>query len=405
MLRSTLAAILTLALPALALAQPGVGSYERVTSFGANPGALEMYMYTPSPAPSGPAPVVLALHGCTMTATGFRNVGWEPLADELGFYVVYPSQTSANNPVTCFNWAGEYGDEANLIRGQGENQSIISMVDHAVSQGGDASRVYITGHSAGAAMVMVMLSTWPDRFAAGGVTAAIPYRCATSVSGAFSCQTPGVDKSGSEWADLVRGASSHAGPWPRLSIWHGSADGIVSPMNATEVAEQWATLMGLSETPDSTTMVDGYPRSVWGGGQIERWEITGAGHANFVDPDNGCGMTGSYVTDEDICSTRHLASFFGLDGSSPPMGGTDAGMVAPGTDAGSWGGQWGEDAGSWGGQWDAGPLPPGVDGGPGGETPPCTCSGGCSATAGAPRSSWAALALLGLALAFWRTRS
>ena len=78
--------------------------------------------------------------------------------------------------------------------------------------------VAILGHSAGAAMAMVMLATWPDRFAAGGVIAGIPYRCANSVSGAFSCQSPGVDQSPDAWAQLVRDASPHTGPWPRLSI-------------------------------------------------------------------------------------------------------------------------------------------------------------------------------------------
>ena len=54
--------------------------------------------------------------------------GFEALADERGFHVLYPQQKSDNNPVGCFNWAGEYGDPANLERGKGENRSIISMV-------------------------------------------------------------------------------------------------------------------------------------------------------------------------------------------------------------------------------------------------------------------------------------
>ncbi len=406
MSRSLAVALIVLTLPGVALAQPGAGTIEQVSSFGANPGALQMHLYTPSPAPAAGAPVVLALHGCTQNVTTFRSTGWEPLADAHGFYVVYPAQTSANNPVSCFNWAGEYGDEANMRRGEGENQSIISMVDHMQSSlGVDASRVFITGHSAGAAMVMVMLATWPERFAAGAVTAAIPYRCANSVGSAFSCQSPGRDQAPSAWGDLVRAASSHSGPWPRLSIWHGTSDGIVAPMNQTEVLEQWTDLTGASATPDATEMVDGYPHATFGGGRIETWEITGAGHATFVDPDNGCGMTASYVTDANICSTSYQARFFGLmGGPTMPPPGTDAGVVPPGTDAGTWGGMWGSDAGSWGGMW-------GTDAGPGGGNPPADggahdCPGGCAAAPGRGLGAGrlGLLALLGLALALRRRR-
>jgi len=402
MYRSLTAALFALALPSVALAQPGAGTFEPVAAFGDNPGALEMYRYVPSPEPGPGAPVVLALHGCTMNATQFRNTGWEPLADELGFYVVYPAQTSGNNPVSCFNWAGEYGDETNLRRGEGENQSILSMVDRMQADfGTDPNRAFIMGHSAGAAMAMVMLATWPDRFAAGGVIAGIPYRCANSVSGAFSCQSPGVDQSPDAWAQLVRDASPHTGPWPRLSIWHGTSDGIVSPSNQREVLDQWTALLGLGVTPDATEMVDGYPRSTWGT-SIESWEITGAGHATFADPDSGCGAIGAYVSDADICSVRHMAAFFGLDGAAPPPGsdagapmpGTDGGAPPPGTDGGMW---------SWSGS-DAGPgAGPGP--GPGSGDPMDDHQGSCGCAARPGRTSgglaWGLLAVALVALRRW----
>lgn len=423
MSRALIAALL-LVWPASALAQPGAGTFERVPSFGANPGALDMYRYVPSPAPPAGAPVVVALHACTMDAAAFRDVGWEPLADTYGFYVVYPQQRTANNGLMCFNWFGEGGDEANLRRGEGENRSILSMVDFMGSDlGADMSRVYVTGHSSGAAMAMVMLATWPDRFAAGGVTAAIPYRCATTVTGAFSCQSPGVDRSPGDWAALVTGASPHPGPWPRLSVWHGTSDTVVDPSNQREVIEQWTALMGLSTTPDSTSTVDGYPRSVWAGGRIERWEITGAGHASFVDPESGCGAAASYVADADVCSTRHIADFFGLTGAPPPPPAADAGPpgrsdagppladggASPGPDggaprdAGSWG-EWTEpeDAGSWGG-WtgepEAGASMSLADAGP--PTPRDPPTPGCSVGA-APRP--APLVLLGLVAGWWVRR-
>jgi poly(hydroxyalkanoate) depolymerase family esterase len=179
-----------------------------VTSFGSNPGALAMYEYVPDNLPSG-RPLVVVMHGCTQMASAMINAGWNKLADEHEFAVVYPEQATGNNPVRCFNWAGEYGDTANLVRGQGENASVISMIDAAISaHGSDPKRVYIVGFSAGAAFVSVMLSTFPERFAAGSIMSGIPYRCATTVNEAYSCQSPGVSKTGAQWGDLARGAAS-----------------------------------------------------------------------------------------------------------------------------------------------------------------------------------------------------
>ena len=52
-----------------------------------------------------------------------------------------------------------------------------------------------------------------------------------------------------EWGDRVRQASSHTGPFPKVSIWHGSADTTVHPVNATEEVEQWTNVHGLGTEP------------------------------------------------------------------------------------------------------------------------------------------------------------
>jgi poly(hydroxyalkanoate) depolymerase family esterase len=110
-----------------------------------------MYEYVPASLASG-RPLVVVLHGCTQMAADMERAGWNVLADQHGFAVIYPEQQTANNSVRCFNWAGEYGDPANLVRGQGENASIISMIDNAIAtHGSDPARVYIVGFSAGGA--------------------------------------------------------------------------------------------------------------------------------------------------------------------------------------------------------------------------------------------------------------
>src|ERR1700712_3848989 len=80
------------------------GRLEEVAEFGDNPGALRMLRYVPPGLPPG-APLVVVLHGCTQTASGYdRGTGWSVLAQRHGFAVLFPEQARANNHNTCFNW-------------------------------------------------------------------------------------------------------------------------------------------------------------------------------------------------------------------------------------------------------------------------------------------------------------
>lgn len=299
----------------------------QVTSFGTNPGALDMYEYIPQGLPAG-RPLVVVLHGCTQSASAMVSAGWNQLADQYQFAVLYPQQASANNPVSCFNWAGEYGDTANLVRGQGENQSIMSMVDYEVAHHGvDASHVYIMGFSAGAAFTTVMLATWPDRFAAGAIMEGITYRCATSVSGAYSCQSPGVTKTAAEWGDLVRAAhTGYTGPWPRVQVWEGTSDTTVVPANQAELVKQWTNVWGIDQTADETETIGQATRTGYTSGgtvAVETYSVQGMSHAVSVgaDPSGACPATaGQYFEDHHLCATLRAARFFGLTGTGSGSG-------------------------------------------------------------------------------------
>src|SRR5687768_10963740 len=138
-----LAVVLTVAGIATSPFSPAnaAASLTQVGSFGSNPGALRMYSYVPDGLPTG-RPLVVALHGCTQSATDYySHSGWPKYADRYRAALVFPEQTSANNALSCFNWftAGD------IVRGQGEALSIRQMVDHAVrAYGADPKRVYVT---------------------------------------------------------------------------------------------------------------------------------------------------------------------------------------------------------------------------------------------------------------------
>ena len=189
-----------------------------------------MWKYVPSGMPQN-APLVLALHACSQQAADYVKAGWNALADKYKFYVVYPEQTTTNNALTCFNWAGNNtnvltgdNDPANLTRGMGENQSMKQMVDKMKADYSiDGKRVFISAACrAAAAQTALMLATWPDVFAAGATFAGIPYWCTINKNQVTTCLNPGVTHTPQEWGDLVRkDFPSYTGPWPRIAIWQG----------------------------------------------------------------------------------------------------------------------------------------------------------------------------------------
>lgn len=284
--------------------------------FGTNPGALKMFAFVPEHLQRAPA-LVVVLHGCGQTAAGYDlGAGWSMLAKRYGFALLMPEQQASNNANTCFNWFNP-GDVA---RGRGEAASIRQMIARMVAEHKiDARRIYVTGLSAGGAMTSVMLATYPDVFAGGAVIAGLPFGIAGNVSEALSGMMQSSPRPARELGDLVRKASKHKGPWPKLSVWHGSADRTVNPANADEIVKQWLDVHGLPSAPMSTADVDGYPRDVWwneeGETVVESYTITNMAHGTplgSAGSDESYGAAGAFLIEAGISSSYHIANFFGL---------------------------------------------------------------------------------------------
>ena len=295
-------------------AASGERRLQEIEQFGPNPGALRMLAYAPRDLPAG-APLVVVLHGCTQDAHGYdSHAGWTRLAEREGFAVLYPEQQRANNAQRCFNWFLA----ADAARGLGETRSIREMIAVMVDRHGiDESRIFVTGLSAGGAMASALLADYPEVFAAGAVIAGLPCGAARSIPEAFEAMSRPGDRSAAELGDLVRAGSPHAGPWPRISIWHGAADTTVVPKNAENLVKQWVEVHGAPHGEFHEEVSDGHLRRVWRAGGLDVVElhvIAGMGHGTPLDARLG-ERKGPYMLDVGVSSTRLIAKFWGLSGA------------------------------------------------------------------------------------------
>lgn len=286
--------------------------------FGSNPGALDAYFYVPDTA-GAQAPLVVVLHGCTQNAAGYdHGSGWSQLAEEQGFILLFPEQRRANNMNLCFSWF-EPGDSR---RDAGEPLSIRQMIGAMIDRhGADPDRVFINGLSAGGAMTSVMLATYPELFAGGAIIAGLPFGSASSVPEAFDRMRGHGGPGQVALAGAVRSASPHRGPWPTVSIWHGSADHTVVPANADAILVQWQAIHGVSDDAVETGTADGHPHRVWrdarGRPVLEEYRIAGMGHGTPLSTrgDESCGASAPHMLEAGISSTRRIARFWGLAAS------------------------------------------------------------------------------------------
>ena len=300
---------------------------QEVTQFGSNPGNLRMFEYVPQNLEAS-RPVVVALHGCLQQAADYDDEpGWIQFADKYRFALLLPQQQVANNPMKCFNWFLPEDTQ----RDQGEALSIRQMIQKMQSDlKSDPRRAYVTGLSGGGAMTAVMLATYPDVFAGGAIIAGVPYKCANNADEATrQCgvsvvpgkNIPMKDFTPQQWGDLVRNASRFNVPFPRVSIWQGSKDDTVNPVDAREILEQWTNVAGIDQTPEINEMVKEKIRhqvfqDASGNALVETYLIDGMTHGTPIDPGaaaNQCGKPAPFILPAGICSSFYIAKFWGLD--------------------------------------------------------------------------------------------
>lgn len=237
---------------------------------------------------TGPAPLVVMLHGGTQDAAAFEAAtGMNALADEHGFIVVYPEQLASANPMRYWNWF----DPADQQRDGGEPAIIVGIVRDLIEQHPvDPSRVYVAGFSAGAAMASILAATYPDVFAAVGVHSGLAYRSAGNLA----------------WAMSAMRSAPAPTPAPRpvpVIVFHGDADSTVDLSNARAVLDQFAPA-DVARVSTRGRAGREYTR-VSAGDAGELWTVHGAGHAW-----SGGTAGGSYTDPSGPNASAEFVRFF-----------------------------------------------------------------------------------------------
>ena len=277
------------------------------THVHAEGGASRNYkLYVPAAHETGTAsmPLIVMLHGCKQHPDDFAaGTRMNELAEQHGFLVAYPAQSTGANGSNCWNWFNtseqtRAGVEASLIAGI--TRSVAST--HRV----DEQRVFVAGLSAGAAMAVILGATHPEVFAGVAAHSGLPVGAAHDVPSAF--------------AAMQGRAAPGAAPPPqtgvRTIVFHGDADATVVAANGAAIVEHAVSAyaaqgQSLTRWHEARTPVGGREctttRYVDADGRphVEAWVVHGAAHAW-----SGGSASGSYTDRNGPDASAQIVRFF-----------------------------------------------------------------------------------------------
>lgn len=269
-------------------------------SHGGRQLAYRLYVPPGAAFAAGPPALVLMLHGCTQGPEDFAaGTRMNDLARSAGVLVLYPEQTQHANSHKCWNWFKAQHQQ----RGRGEPALLAGLTRQVMAEHGvDASRVYVAGLSAGAAMADIMGRAYPELFAAVGVHSGLAAGAASNLPSALEAMRKGAAPS----------STSSPSVCPVI-VFHGDADTTVHHDNGASVVQAARSAQGIKGAPRVTQghapNQQRFTRSMYvapdGSTAIEHWQLHGAGHAW-----SGGSAAGSHTAPGGVDASAEMLRFF-----------------------------------------------------------------------------------------------
>jgi len=247
-----------------------------------------------------PCPLVMMLHGCQQSPDDLVAFsGMNAVANRNNVLVLYPEQPTEANPMRCWNWF----DPQHQSRGAGEPSILAAVIDKVRSSHNvDPNRVYVAGLSAGAAMAVVLGTTYPDLFTAIGVIAGLQFGAGTSPASGHSAMRRGgpdpLQQGLLAFQAMNAGLVSNPKRRMPLIAFQGTDDPYVHPINIDQLITQWGetnACLGGARQNESVLDRDGkLTKGKVSGGYsfhkytyedaagrllMEKWMVEGLGHA------------------------------------------------------------------------------------------------------------------------------
>jgi poly(hydroxyalkanoate) depolymerase family esterase len=198
---------------------------------------LQYGLYVPPGTASAPMPLVVMLHGCKQSVDEFaEGTRMNLLADRFGFAVVYPEQSKHVHAHRCWHWY-----DSSDTAGGAEARAVVSLIDALVAEHGfDGERVYVAGLSAGAGLATLLVTRYPDRFAAVALHSGPAFGEARSGIVAMDVMRRGTRHDPVVLVDEAVDVAAYPG-MPAIIV-HGDADHVVAPVNAEQLATEFLRL-------------------------------------------------------------------------------------------------------------------------------------------------------------------
>jgi polyhydroxybutyrate depolymerase len=210
-----------------------------------------------------PVPLVLVLHARGGNGAGAeRAYGMSQLAEQNGFVVVYPDALGAARAWNAGQVAGQSND-VSFVRAVVEQEAVARPLDEA--------RIFVCGHSSGAAMTYRLAGEASELFSAVGV-----------VAGPVGFRMPdGTVVTIPHPARPVSVIHFHGTEDEQIPYQGGREPGGVDLLSVADSIAFWVAQDGCDPTPTTET-VGVARRETYTGGQdgaeVTLWTIQGGGH-------------------------------------------------------------------------------------------------------------------------------